>query len=132
MMRFLRTAVVALGAVAVMGSAAAVQAADLPPAGTLTYAVTGSTPSPKDIVMHWEGTCTKPGKRHHLRVNVPGWGGSQDVQCEDDGTYRAAFMIYDYESRGLKRGHNFDYTGFLLGFSEEPATSSEFSGTATL
>lgn len=131
MMQSLRAAAVALGAVAMMGGTAVAQAADTPPAGTITYAYTTGTPSPKDIVMNWEGTCTNPGQRLLFRADGTNWGGSNDVTCSNDGTYRAAVLIYDYEARGLRFGQSFDYSAALFS-AQEPFAYSQASGTATL
>jgi len=131
MMQSLRMAAVALGAVAMMGSTAVAQAADVPPAGTITYSYTTGTPSPKDIVMNWEGTCTNPGQKLHFGAQGTNWGGSNDVTCSNDGTYQAAILIYDYEARGLKFGQSFDYSAVLASL-EEPLVASQASGTATL
>ncbi|GEK04323.1 hypothetical protein [Streptomyces sp. 1-11] len=131
MIRSLRSAVVALGAVAVMGSTTTAQAAVLPSADTLSYAYTSGTPSPKDIVMHWEGTCAQPGP-HTLFITGPGgFALIEQVACGPDRTYKAANMVYDYESRGLKTGQRFTYSATLDSLNE-PFTRTEFEGTATL
>ncbi|MEW2079615.1 hypothetical protein AB0941_39795 [Streptomyces sp. NPDC013433] len=105
---------------------------DCPPAGTLAYVGTTGTPSPKDIVMNWEGTCTNPGVVHRLATGGSGWtGAAEEVHCYQDGTYRAAIMIRDYERFGLKLGESFDYMASLR-TEEGPVAYSKFSGTATL
>jgi hypothetical protein len=132
MMRSLRMAAVVLGATAMSGGTAVAQAADVPPAGTIAYAGTSGTPSPKDIVMNWAGTCTNPGQKLHFVAQGTNWGGlNDDVTCEHSGTYRASIMIYDYDDRGLKYGQSFDYHAMLMSM-EEPLVGSTSSGTATL
>ncbi|MDQ0791630.1 hypothetical protein [Streptomyces sp. B1I3] len=132
MMRSLRMAAVAMGAVAMLGSSAVAQAADTPPAGTITYAYTSGTPSPKDIVMNWRGTCTNPGQELHFVAQGTNWGGSDDnVKCQVDGTYWASIMIYDYDDRGMKYGQSFDYQAMLMSMNE-PFVASTSTGTATL
>jgi hypothetical protein len=125
-------AAVALGAVAMLGSTAAAQAADTPPAGTISYAYTSGTPSPKDIRMHWRGTCTNPGQMLNLVARGTNWGGSdRSVTCGYDGTYRASFIVTDYQDRGMQFGQSFDYQALLMGV-EEPYAASRSTGTATL
>jgi hypothetical protein len=121
-----------------MGSTAAVQAAEAPPVGTVSYAGTVGTGSPKDIRMLWEGTCTNPGGRFEFFAEgtkwagIPGrkWAGSAEVDCEDNGTYRTSIMVTDYEDRGMHVGENFEYRVVLTSYA--PYASSELHGTATL
>jgi hypothetical protein len=125
-------AAVALVAVAMMGGTAVAQAADVPPAGTITYAGTSGTPSPKDIVMNWAGTCTNPGQKLQFIAQGTNWGGiDETVTCQYNGTYRASILIYDYDDRGLQYGQSFGYDAMLMSM-EEPFVSSNSSGTATL
>jgi hypothetical protein len=121
-----------------MGSTAAVQAAEAPPVGTVSYAGTVGTGSPKDIRMLWEGTCTNPGEMFEFAAqgtkwaSTPGrkWAGSAEVDCEDNGTYRTSFIVTDYEARGMHVGDNFEYLVVLTRYALYE--SSELRGTATL
>jgi hypothetical protein len=125
-------AAVALGAMAMLGSTAVAQAADIPPAGTITYAYTSGTPSPRDIQMNWRGTCTNPGQMLELHVQGANWGGIDDrVGCEYDGTYRASFIVTDYQARGMHFGQSYGYHAMLMSLME-PHVASISTGTATL
>lgn len=133
MKRSLRMAAAALAAVAIVGTTATAQAAALPSANTITFAGVSAGPSPADIVMNWEGTCTNPGGVVEVFIDGPGGGRGQSV-CGTDGTFRLPVAVDGYQARGLTLGAPFDYWAVVLTFQGTNLTgpAGEFSGTATL
>ncbi len=106
--RFARMAATTLSAVAILGSAATVQA-EAAPTAAIEFAGATGTPSPNDIVMHWRGTCTNPGQAVRVHITF----GHGDPVCRGDGTYEFGYMVYDYRQAGLEFGKSFDYRGFV-------------------
>jgi len=128
MVRSLRMTAATLAAVAIVGTTATAQADDIPTTQVI-YLGASPTPSPKDIVLNWEGTCTNPGQQVEASFFGP-MSGSGETQCSSDGTFRLRVLIYNYEGRGLEFGQSYDYSGILI---EKPAfKASSFEGTATL
>ncbi|MEV6157900.1 hypothetical protein AB0L53_46935 [Nonomuraea sp. NPDC052129] len=135
--RLAATAVATLAIGAVAGTSAPAQAATPAQAAALvraaaedTFSFVGArgTPSPKDITMHWRGTC-QPGARIHVVVTGEHWGGKIETSCGSEGTFEGGIMIYDYENRGLRFGRSFTYQAGVL---QIPGGFTSHSGQATL
>ncbi|MFD0405379.1 hypothetical protein [Kitasatospora sp. NPDC127116] len=96
---------------------------------TLTRVFAGGTPSPKDIRVTWTGTC--PEEADPISVDMFHNGnpiGMTRVECRQ-GKFTAAFMLHDYEDRGLKKGQGND---LVLAILAGPKDLVQLKGTINL
>ncbi|MEU4231108.1 hypothetical protein AB0F17_43025 [Nonomuraea sp. NPDC026600] len=129
--RLAATAVAALAIGAVAGTSAPAQAATPVRAAaedTFSFVGAGPTPSPKDITMHWRGTC-QPDAWIHVLITGEHWGGRIETSCGPEGTFTGSIMIYDYEDRGLRFGQAFTYRAHVL---DNSGGATSHAGQATL